>query len=165
MSFGSRRKGARAELDLAKKFEAWWQAVEPGCVFRRTPGSGGWSHGDARGEFQTGGDLVTTAKRFPWSVEAKARESWAWKNVLAGKPSPVWAWWAQSCRAAFEANREPILVFRHNREPWWCMFSEGCPGIAYLDAQIIRQRVVAVARLDSLLTAPPLLFAIPADSE
>lgn len=118
MAFGSRQKGARAELEVARLLQEWWREVEPGCVFKRTPGSGGWSKGDAGADFGAAGDLVTSAKTFPWCVEVKAREGWAWSTLLADRPSPVWKWWAQACTAAMESRLEPILIFRHRREPW-----------------------------------------------
>jgi hypothetical protein len=121
MAFGSRQKGATAELEVASMLQRWWREVEPGCVFKRTPSSGGWSKGDAGADFGACGDLVTSAKTFPWCVEIKRREGWAWGPLLADRPSPVWRWWGQALTAAMEARLEPILVFRHNREPWRAM--------------------------------------------
>jgi hypothetical protein len=112
-----RRKGSAGELEVAKRMEAWWRQLEPGCTFKRTPGSGGWSHGAARRDFRTSGDLVTTATRFPWTVEVKRREV-SFRNFYAGRPSPVWTWWLQAQAQAAEAGLEPMLLFRRNREPW-----------------------------------------------
>lgn len=118
MTFGSRGKGSRAEIEVAKLHENWWGQLEPGCLFVRTPSSGGWSGPQVRAEFRAGGDLMTTAQRFPFCVEIKRREKWSWATLLAGKPSPIWDWWEQTVIAAAEMQGLPILWFRKSREPW-----------------------------------------------
>lgn len=121
MTFGSRGKGASGEREAAKLLAEWWGKVEPGCQFARTPGSGGWGNPELRAGFKISGDLMTTAKRFPFSVEVKRREGWTWARLIAGKPSPVWEWWRQAQTQAREMACEPLLLFRHNRESWWAM--------------------------------------------
>lgn len=116
-----RAKGKRAELDVAHKMQAWWRQLEPEAVFRRTPMSGGWSSDPA---FNVRGDLVTSAKRFPWCVEVKKREAWSLENFLAGKPSPVWGWWNQAQRQANDLGMEPMLLFCANRMPWRMLIRE-----------------------------------------
>jgi hypothetical protein len=114
-----RAKGKIAEREVAKMLEAWWGQLEPGCRFKSTPLSGGWSSPDVREAFKTSGDLVTTATRFPFAIEVKRRENWSWETLRAGKPSPVLGWWKQAARQAEEMKSQPLLVFRHNNEPWW----------------------------------------------
>jgi len=121
LSFGSRAKGSKAEIEVAKKLEAWWGQVEPGCKFVRTPLSGGWGKPEHRAGFQASGDLMTTAAQWPWAVEVKRRETFSWKTLLAGRASPVWGWWRQAQVAAEEMSKEPLLLFRKNREPWHVM--------------------------------------------
>lgn len=120
MGVAQRNKGAVAEREVATLLEAWWgqQLGEPGCRFVRAPMSGGW-HGPAvRKEFRASGDLLTTARQFPWTVEIKRREGWAWKTFLAGKASPVWEWWLQAQTQAREQGLSPMLWLRHSREDW-----------------------------------------------
>jgi len=122
--FGSRGKGSAAEIEIAKLIETWWRQLEPNCRVCRTPLSGGWGGKDLRAGFRASGDLMTTAKRFPFTVEVKRRENWTWKTLLAGKPSPVWGWWQQAIGQAAEVTDvqlEPLLVWRKNREPWHVM--------------------------------------------
>lgn len=64
---------------------------------------------------------MTTARRFPFAVEVKRREGWSWRELLAGRRSPVWGWWDQACKQADEAHADPMLWFRHNREEWTVM--------------------------------------------
>lgn len=104
--------------------QAWWAKVEPKCSFKRVPLSGGWASPDVRGETKTSGDLVTTAKRFPFSVEVKRRENWSMATLAKGLPSPVWGWWDQCQVAAKEMRAEPMLWFRKSHEPWRVMLPE-----------------------------------------
>lgn len=113
-----RAKGCRGELEVAKLVEAWWRQLEPECRFLRVPLSGGWSTPQVRGDTMTSGDLVTTARLFPWSVEIKHRNSWSEREFLAGRRSPVWGWWEQAIKQAEEMGKVPSLWFRRNRAPW-----------------------------------------------
>jgi hypothetical protein len=173
-----RRKGARAELDVAKKIGAWWQWLEPKAEFHRTPLSGGWASPTARAEFKTSGDLVTTATRFPFTVEVKAREGWSMENFFKGRPCPVWAWWNQAQAQAREQDGEPMLWCRHNREPWIVLLREGYfqslkAGTRILISTTCKQQgwgrwpkaergwpPVAYYGVE-LLRLPPSLFALP----
>lgn len=124
MPINSRRKGKSAEREVAKLLEAWWSKVETGCKFVSTPQSGGFSTAAVRGAFNMAGDLMTTAETFPYTVEVKHREKWALPNVIAGKPSPVWAWWSQCQKAALEEKKIPLLWFRKNHGDWYLMLPE-----------------------------------------
>jgi hypothetical protein len=147
MTFGSRQKGKRAERDIAAKIQAWWRQVEPGCVYKPTPSSGGWASKDARGEFKTAGDLVTTAKRYPWTTEVKNREQWSVERFFEGNTSPVWGWWEQTVRQAKEEGREPMLFFRKNREPWRVM-TDGREGRLKDFGHVVLSPVSAVVGLN-----------------
>jgi hypothetical protein len=141
-----RQKGAVAEREVAAILQEWWRKLEPGCRFVRTPSSGGW-HGregaGVRGDFRASGDLMTTARRFPFTVEVKRREGWSDKGFLAGGRSPVWEWWTQAQAQADEhkssimaAKNEgmlgvipdvvvvPMLVFRRSNEHWRVLVPE-----------------------------------------
>lgn len=113
-----------AEREVSALLQTWWRRAEPDCLFVRSPSSGGWQTPKAREGFQAGSDIMTTALRFPFGVEVKRREGWCWKNVTAGMPSPVWAWWRQSQMAAAEMHKQPMLWFRKNREQWRVMVPE-----------------------------------------
>lgn len=119
-----RQKGSRAERDVAKMIEAWWCLVEGDARFVRTPLSGGWGGPELRAGFRASGDLMTTAKRFPFAVEVKRRESFSWRTLVDGRQSPVWAWWAQTVRAADEMGATPMLWVRRSNEPWLVLLPE-----------------------------------------
>lgn len=69
-------------------------------------------------EFNVAGDLVTNAKHFPFCVEVKRREAWSWREFMAGRRSPVWAWWQQACAAAEATGVEPMLWLRRSQQEW-----------------------------------------------
>jgi hypothetical protein len=101
-----REKGGRYENHVAKLFMKW-----TGEVLRRTPGSGGWSKGDA---FGVGGDLVCTDKDFPFHIEAKNHQLWRMDDLITGVRSEgitsVRGWWEQTARECPE-GKVPFLVF------------------------------------------------------
>lgn len=120
----SRQKGNVAEREVAALLRQWWSDVEPEAEWARTPLSGGWGGASARAGFRASGDLMTTAVRFPFTVEVKRREGWAWSTLIAGKRSPVWGWWKQAQTQAAEMKVEPMLWFRRNRQPWRVLIRE-----------------------------------------
>jgi hypothetical protein len=163
----SRNKGSKAERDVAAMLAAWWDTFEPGVRFVKTPLSGGWSTAQVRGEFRASGDLMTTSATFPFVVEVKRREGFAWSTLLAGRRSPVWQWWEQTCKAATEQRGAPMLWLRHNREPWHVGLA--VEVLARLEAErlvsgrFVRARgIPAPAGEFSILSATALL-AVPAD--
>lgn len=112
-----RDKGNKAELEVARLIAPWWQQLEPGALFIRTPLSGGWLSG--RDSFDARGDLmVKGAPRFPWLLEVKRREAWSLQNVEDGLASPVWGWWRKACSDAIAAKRLPMLWARQNHGEW-----------------------------------------------
>lgn len=122
----SRRKGNRGELDVAEAFSKWC-----GEHVRRTPGSGGWSGSQ---DFGTTADLVCKKKAFPFHVEVKHREGWVLDDLVTGArkdhDKSIVQWWNQcwdTCPKIVGKNgytrlkKEPMLVFRRNRQPWLVM--------------------------------------------
>lgn len=114
---GSRNKGNGAEREVAKLIKDWWDPVEK-KNFVRTPLSGGWGAPAIRAGFKASGDLMTDAKKFPFSVEVKRREGWNLDRLLSGGKSPVWGWWAQAITQSKEMSCTPMLWIRKNRQPW-----------------------------------------------
>lgn len=121
MAINGRAKGAKGELAVCELLRAWWDPFEPGCLFKRTPSSGGWGTKEARVAWAVSGDVMSTAKRFPLSCEVKREQNWSWDWLVVGRPSPVWRWWRQCCTSASEDGRVPCLWFRKNREAWRVM--------------------------------------------
>lgn len=158
----SRQKGNAAEREICRLLEAWWQQVEPGCRFVRTPLSGGWGGPDIRAGFNASGDLMTTAERFPWCCEVKRREAWTFERLIDGKPSPVWGWWRQAQKAALEVRKEPALFFRRNRGEWLLILPwrrRHGEVIATVQPVFVWQRLNLKANVGALL---PVLYELDA---
>lgn len=120
MGVQGRPKGNRAEIEIAKRLKTWWSTFEV-AEFVRTPLSGGWGGKDLRAGFRASGDVMTTSVRFPFTIEIKRREGWAWKTLREGRKSPVWGYWRQAVGQAKEMGGTPLLIFRRNREPWFVL--------------------------------------------
>jgi hypothetical protein len=114
----SRRKGCTNEIKVARLLSEWWEQAEEGANFKRTPLSGGWGNADTRGGFKVAGDICTTSKIWPFTVEVKRREAWSFGSFSQGRTSPVWKWWRQCIDQAAEENRIPLLWMKQNRKPW-----------------------------------------------
>lgn len=158
----SRVKGSRAELDVAGMFSRWCSEV-----VRRTPQSGGWS--SAR--FGVTADLVCPNKAFPFHVEVKHREGWVLDDLVTGDrrehDKSIVQWWKQcveSCPkfrqvgSATELAKEPLLVFRRNRQPWLAMMRRAkCryENAAKFTLPLCSEPEVSVIRLDVFLDLEP----------
>lgn len=166
----SREKGNRAELDVAEAFARWC-----GEVVRRTPGSGGWSNA----KFGVTADLVCANRAFPFHVEVKHREGWTLDDLVTGvrreHDKSVVQWWKQcvdSCPKTVDGSnrvdtrdhvtlkKEPLLVFRRNRQPWLVMMRHHNPlarhgDVAVFELPYVDAPSVAVMRLDVFLDLEP----------
>lgn len=166
----SRAKGNRAELDVAEMFSRWC-----GEVVRRTPGSGGWSNA----KFGVTADLVCPNPAFNLHVEIKHREKWTLDDLITGvrheHDKSVVQWWRQcveSCpKIEDKANRiddrgrvtllkEPLLVFRRNRQPWLLMVRSGLDtpggvGVGHFELPYLLCPSVKVMLLDVFLDLEP----------
>lgn len=113
----SRDKGQRGERAVAKLLSAWW-----GADFTRTPMSGGFHTKKFRDEWNASGDVVTPAD-FPFSVEVKWQEDWTLDQILTAPKCIIWEWWRQ-CASQCPEGKTPLLVFKRNNWPWFCMMYE-----------------------------------------
>lgn len=132
-------KGQRGEREVCNLLMNWWTPYYPDAVFIRTPGSGGWGggskfHQSVKTDMRASGDVMTTLREFPFSVEVKWREKWSMDRVLKGRPSPVWDWWKQAQSQAIKDGLQPMLWFRRNRERW----------SVFLDLEYASKRVAVV---------------------
>ena len=122
MGARSRRKGARAELEVCRLFQ---RAL--GGKWSRVPLSGGWAN---RAEFHTCGDVITTLPDFPFTIEVKCVEGWHLEQLLASPDQcPIAGWWRQACHQANEAVKKPLLVFTRNFQPLFVMVRAGDAGV------------------------------------
>lgn len=110
-------KGGRAEREVAAYLQQWWRRFESSAEFARTPKSGGWRKDlNIAAHFKACGDIMTTAKRFPFCVESKWHERWSIDRVIDGKTGPHWDWWAQAVAAAAkQQDSVPMMWIRRAR--------------------------------------------------
>jgi len=159
--FGSRNKGSKAEREVASLLTSWWSAIEPDVKFVKTPLSGGWSNAKVRGDMRASGDIMTTSKTFPFAVEVKRREGFAWSTFLAGRASPVWGWWLQTLKAASEQKGVPMLWLRKNGEPWRIVLPWDASPTYAIDGLVSRRFILARMTPPALL---PDVFVLAANA-
>lgn len=165
----SREKGFRFEINMAKKFQAWWQTP-----VKRVPLSGAYG-----AEWGLAGDLmfgrswlpealaeladvppemINKPPPFPYYVELKKRESWKLEHLLTSDKGPVKDWWVTAVSEAEIARQRPLLIVARNRvDPLVVMRAQDLPGPAMFPHVSRRDWVpsrsrVLVFRLEHLLT-------------
>lgn len=109
----SRAKGRTAELkcrdELRKLTNLKWE---------RTPLSGAL---DAKHKLK--GDLYVPSKNIKYCVEVKHYAEDHITTKLLTTKSVFYGWWEQTCREAKQIDREPLLIFKHNRSKWFTAFN------------------------------------------
>jgi len=106
----SRAKGRAAELkcrdELRKLTNLMWE---------RTPMSGAL---DAKHMMK--GDVYVPGINTKFCVEVKHYKDIEVDIRLLTSTNPIFLqWWAQTIREADQMNKEPLLVFKHNRSKWF----------------------------------------------
>jgi hypothetical protein len=161
MPVNGRRKGAKWELEVAKRIGTWW-----GGTFRRTPGSGGWTRGGKDGEGQLKGDLVQMdGPDFPFCVECKADEAWSLDKFLSAPDNSKLTYHLrQAWNGAAVEGKLPMLIAKRNRkEPVVLIPADSgrnCPCrmlLAFNDNNGNTQHV-AVLLLEDLIALAPKVF-------
>ncbi len=106
----SRGKGKRGERNICSVMQEWWGSGE----MRPTPSSGGW---DDTGQFKMRGDIVSSDKVFPFSVEVKNREEWKLGALFTSNKSPIHKYWEQAADATIDTDLIPMITFTKNYHP------------------------------------------------
>ena len=106
----SRQKGARAELDLAKKLSR-----DTHYTWKRVPASGALhqSHG-------LKGDIYIPQHVNTYSVEVKHYKDQQFTTKILTDKNPIFMeWWEQASRQADQTGKLPLLFFKHDRSKWF----------------------------------------------
>ena len=111
----SRARGQRGEYQARDEFKAWW-----GGVFTKTPGSGAFATITNRRDLNVSGDVSSDDPSFPWCIEVKYVENWDFIKTLKGQGVVFAEWWQQTINQC-DDGKQPILLFRKNRQPWFYM--------------------------------------------
>lgn len=107
MTKKSRDKGARGEREAAALLR---KALPDGWTVERF-GTGESGH-DLR-------ILSPEGERPPFAIEVKRYADFEVGEVLRGPSARFLAWWTQARTQAGDIGREPILLTRGDRRPWW----------------------------------------------
>jgi len=111
----SRAKGRTAEMkarDMLRKLTNY--------TWERIPASGALSevHG-------LKGDLYIPKKDNYWCVEVKHyKDDHLTSKLLTSKTPQLVTWWEQTKRQAEQVEKEPLLIFKHDRSKWFIAFME-----------------------------------------
>ena len=111
----SREKGARAETKVKEVLREF-----TGLNWQRTPGSGALDP-----QHLLKGDLYVPGEKNFFCVEVKHyEEDHLTSGILTHKNPQLFSWWEQCTRQAEQVNREPLLIFKHDRSKLFCAYAE-----------------------------------------
>lgn len=120
MAIDSKAKGRTAEnkaKDILKQ--------ETGLSWERTPLSGALHE-----KHKLKGDLYVPDTKIIYCVEVKHyKDDHISTKLLTSKNPQFMIWWEQTTREAEQMDKEPLLLFKHNRSKWFAAFY-GPPDVA-----------------------------------
>ena len=123
----SRAKGYRAESQCKEVL-----SKHTGLNWQRIPASGALSevHG-------LKGDLYIPGEKNKYCVEVKSyKESAINHLLLSGVGKPLIEWIEQAIRQGIQVDKEPLLIFKHDRSPFYmCSWEEPANVEKYLTYQ------------------------------
>lgn len=111
----SRQKGRAAELNARNILRDL-----TGLGWERVPMSGAL---DPKHKMK--GDLYVPGEDIKYCVEVKHyKDDHLTSKLITSNNPMILQWWEQTVREANQLDREPLLLFKHNRSKWFCMFSD-----------------------------------------
>ena len=122
----SRAKGRTAELKCRDELRKL-----TGLMWERTPMSGAL---DAKHMMK--GDVYVPGINTRFCVEVKHYAGIEVGIKLLTSKNPMFLqWWAQTVREAKQMNKEPLLVFKHNRSKWFAASTSETLYFSMLDSE------------------------------
>lgn len=110
-----RQKGATAETKAKEELRKL-----TGLKWERIPMSGAL---DAKHGLK--GDLYVPGEGNIFCVEIKHyKECHIDHSLITGKNPQLIQWWEQTLRESNEINKEPLLIFKHDRSKFYCAFKD-----------------------------------------
>lgn len=123
----SRAKGRTAELKCRDELRK-----HTGLMWERTPMSGAL---DAKHKLK--GDVYVPGENIKYAVEVKHyADDHISTKLLTSKSAQFFTWWEQTIREAGQMDREPLLVFKHNRSKWFAAFDNVDVGLHLQDSNV-----------------------------
>lgn len=108
-----RQKGATAETRARDELR-----LLTGLKWERVPGSGALDP-----KHQLKGDLYVPGEKNLYSVEVKHyKSSHIDYSLITGKNPQIIEWWEQATRQGFQVDKEPLLIFKHDRSKFFAAF-------------------------------------------
>lgn len=110
-----RQKGATAETKARDELRKL-----TGLKWERVPGSGALDP-----KHLLKGDLYVPGEGNLFSVEIKHyKDCHIDHSLISGKSPQLLEWWSQAVRQGEQVNKEPLLIFKHDRSKWYCGFRD-----------------------------------------
>lgn len=117
----SRAKGATAETKVRDELRKY-----TGLKWERVPGSGALDP-----KHRLKGDLYIPTVENVYCVEVKHyKDDHLNTTLFTGKSPQLLEWWQQTIRESAQIDREPLLIFKHDRSKLFVAFKE-FPGADY----------------------------------
>lgn len=111
----SRAKGRTAELKARDELRKLTN-----LVWERTPLSGAL---DAKHKMK--GDIYVPQVNIKYCVEVKHyKDDHLTSKILTSVKPMILDWWSQTVREAKQMDKEPLLIFKHNRSKWFAAFTD-----------------------------------------
>jgi hypothetical protein len=108
-----RAKGATAETKARDELRKL-----TGLKWERVPGSGALDP-----KHQLKGDLYVPGEGNLYCVEMKHyKDNHLDSTLLTGKSPQLLEWWSQATRQGTQVDKEPLLIFKHDRSKLFCAF-------------------------------------------
>ena len=121
----SRAKGRTAELKCRDELRKL-----TGLAWERTPMSGALG-----AQHKLKGDLYVPETALKYIVEVKHyKDDHISTKLLTSKIPQFAEWWDQTVREANQMEKEPLLVFKHNRSKWFAAFTSEAPYFSIADS-------------------------------
>ena len=118
----SRAKGATAETKVRDELRK-----ATGLKWERVPGSGAL---DPKHKLK--GDLYLPAQNNIYCVEVKHyADDHLTTKILTDKDPQIIQWWIQTVRESGQVDREPLLIFKHDRSKLFVAFKDMPNSIDY----------------------------------
>lgn len=145
-----KKKGNRAERDVAREISAWLRDGDLEADDIDNPDlwlsklSGGWEFRDAGdvGDLQPNSELGAEF-RSQFAVEVKHYEEIEWWEVFTRKSPDIIEWWDDHWEECEELELCPLLIMRANYRPWLV----GHPADLFAPAQEVRQLTIEDRRV------------------
>jgi len=125
MMVDSRQKGRTAEIAARDELRKL-----TGLKWERTPLSGALS-----ANHMLKGDLYVPETKVKFCVEVKHyKDDHISTKLLTSKNPQFDIWWEQTVRESGQMNKEPLLIFKHNRSKWFVAFTQLNLGFTLMDS-------------------------------